>query len=211
MVAHQAVPHFKEWLDAVAVLGLGVRDREALGHNRRVAQLCIRIGRELAMTAAELRVLARSGLLHDVGKLGIPDAILDKQSSLDEAEWALMKSHPELGLTMLGRSAKAKREVLAVLYHHERLDGSGYPYGLVGDSIPIEARIVAAADTYDALTSDRPYRNACSLADARRVLQVEARGRLDPRVVAALLRSLDAPGPTARSTRAGFTPVVLAS
>ena len=121
-----------------------------------------------------------------------------------------MKSHPELGLSMLGRSGKAKREVLAVLYHHERLDGSGYPYGLSGDAIPIEARIVAAADTYDALTSDRPYRNACSLAAARRVLQREARGRLDPRVVAALLRALD-DGPTLRSTRLRFTPVVLAS
>lgn len=210
MVAHQAVPHFKEWLDAVAVLGLGVKDREALGHNRRVAQLCVHIGRELAMTGAELKVLARSGLLHDVGKLGIPDAILDKHSSLDEAEWTLMKSHPELGLSMLGGSGKG-REVLAVLYHHERMDGSGYPYGLIGDAIPIEARIVAAADTYDALTSDRPYRNACSLAQARSVLQREARGRLDPRVVGALLRAIDSAGPGPRSPRVGFTPVVLAS
>ena len=211
MVGHQAVPHFKSWLDAVAVIGLGIKDREALGHNRRVAQLCVHIGRQLAMTGAELRVLARSGLLHDVGKLGIPDAILDKQSALDEAEWALMKSHPEMGLSMLGKSGKARREVLAVLYHHERLDGSGYQYGLAGDGIPIEARIVAAADTYDALTSDRPYRSACSLDDARRVLQREACGRLDPKVVAALLRALDSGGPTPRSTRMRFSPVVLAS
>lgn len=191
MVARSPAPHFEGWLDEVVALGLLVKDREALGHNRRVAQLCVRIGRELAMTAAELRVLARSGLLHDVGKLGVPDAILGKGSSLDESEWTLVKTHPEMGLSIFGGGAQAKREVGAVLYHHERLDGSGYPYGLVGEAIPIEARIVAVADTYDALTSDRPYRKACSPWAARRVLLEEAVERLDPRVVGALLRALD--------------------
>ena len=210
MVVRQPVPQIKEWLDAVVSLGLLVKDREALSHNRRVAQLCVHIGRELAMTASELKVLARSGLLHDVGKLGIPDGILDKHSPLDAAEWALVKSHPELGLSMIGQAGQARREVLAVLYHHERLDGSGYPYGLTGDAIPIEARIVAAADTYDALTSDRPYRNACSPAEARRVLREEAGGRLDPRVVGALLRALEATGSVQRSPRAAFVPTQLA-
>ena len=179
------------WFSAVLALGTRVKDREARAHNLRVARLCVHIGRQLSMSASELRVLARAGLLHDIGKLGIPDAVLGKHSPLDDAEWDLVRTHPELGLTMLDHAGHPSREVLAVLYHHERLDGSGYPYGLRGEAIPIEARIVAVADTYDALTSDRPYRMACSEAEARRVLTDEAAGRLDPRAVGALFSALD--------------------
>ncbi len=172
-------------------LGLKVRDREARAHNLRVARLCVHIGRQLSMSAHELRVLARAGLMHDIGKLGIPDKVLGKHSPLDDAEWTLMRTHPEMGLTLLDRAGQSSREVLAVLYHHERLDGSGYPYGLKAQAIPIEARIVAVADTYDALTSDRPYRKACSQAEARRVLVEEAGSRLDARAVSALFLALD--------------------
>ena len=179
------------WFDAVVALGLKVKDREARGHNLRVARLCVSIGRQMSMSASELRLLARAGLMHDIGKLGIPDAVLEKHSPLDESEWILMRTHPEMGLNLLDRAGQSSREVLAVLYHHERLDGSGYPYGLKAEAIPIEARIVAVADTYDALTSDRPYRNACSEAEARRVLVEESGSRLDPRAVAALFSSLD--------------------
>lgn len=189
MVMHP-VPRFKGWLDAVAVVGHMVKDREALGHNRRVAQLCVQIGRQMGMTTAELGVLARAGLLHDIGKLAIPDEILDKHAPLDESEWTLMKSHPEIGLSFLGEG-RWRREVLAVLYHHERLDGSGYPYGLAAAAIPIEARIIAAADTYDALTSDRPYRKAQAPLEARLVVMEEAGRRLDARVVSAMLAALD--------------------
>jgi putative two-component system response regulator len=154
-------------------------------------------------------LIARSGLLHDVGKLGIPAAILGKHASLDEAEWSLVKTHPEVGLSILDHVGRSTREALAVLYHHERMDGSGYPYGLAADAIPIEARIVAVADTYDALTSDRPYRKACSAWEARRVLQEEAGARLDPKVVAALLRSLDASRPPVRAG-AGFASFMVA-
>jgi len=100
-----------------------------------------------------------------------------------------MKTHPEIGLRILQRCGHFKRELLAVLYHHERIDGSGYPHGLSGDAIPIEARIVAAADTYDVLTSDRPYRRARSEEEARAILDTEAGGHLDQRMVAALMRS----------------------
>jgi putative two-component system response regulator len=129
--------------------------------------------------------------MHDIGKLGIPEAVLEKHSPLDDSEWILMRTHPEMGLTLLDRAGQSSREVLAVLYHHERLDGSGYPYGLKAEAIPIEARIVAVADTYDALTSDRPYRKACTQAEARRVLVEEAGSRLDSKAVAALFNSLD--------------------
>jgi putative two-component system response regulator len=150
----------------------------------------------MSMSASELRILARAGLMHDIGKLGIPDAVLGKHSPLDESEWMLMKSHPEMGLAMLDRAGQSSREVLAVLYHHERLDGSGYPYGLKAESIPIEARIVAVADTYDALTSDRPYRKAASHVEAKRVLREEAGVRLDSNAVAALLAAVEMNLPT---------------
>jgi HD-GYP domain-containing protein (c-di-GMP phosphodiesterase class II) len=185
----------KGWFDAVVALGLKIKDREARGHNLRVARLCVGIGRQMSMSAAELRILARAGLMHDIGKLGIPEAVLEKHSALDESEWVLMRTHPEMGLNLLDRAGQSSREVLAVLYHHERLDGSGYPYGLKAEAIPIEARIVAVADTYDALTSDRPYRTACSDAEARRVLVEEAGSRLDPRAVSALFGALDAARP----------------
>lgn len=191
MLVQPPVQQIRGWFDAVAVLGLKVKDRESRQHNMRVARLCVHIGRQLSMSAAELRVLARAGLLHDIGKVGIPDAVLGKHSALDESEWTLMRCHPEMGLNLLDRAGQSSREVLAVLYHHERLDGSGYPYGLTSDSIPLEARIVAVADTFDALTSDRPYRKACSQHQARRVLHEEAGSRLDARAVGALCAALD--------------------
>src|SRR5256885_11271910 len=135
------------WFDAVVTLGLKVKDREARGHNLRVARLCVSIGRQMSMSASELRVLARAGLMHDIGKLGIPEAVLEKHSPLDESEWILMRTHPEMGLTLLDRAGQSSREVLAVLYHHERLDGSGYPYRLMAESSPMEAPIVAGART----------------------------------------------------------------
>ena len=178
MLVHPPVQQqIRSWFDVLVALGLKVKDREARAHNLRVARLCVQIGRQMSMSAYELRVLARAGLMHDIGKLGIPDTVLGKHSALDEAEWSLMRTHPEMGLTLLDRAGQSSREVLAVLYHHERLDGSGYPYGLKAEAIPIEARIVAVADTYDALTSDRPYRKACSDFEARREIAPGCEGR----------------------------------
>jgi putative two-component system response regulator len=195
--AQPPLSQIRGWFDAVVALGLGIKDREAGAHNLRVARLCVHIGRQMSMSAVELRILARAGLMHDIGKLGIPDSVLEKHAPLDESEWLLVRTHPEIGLGMLDRAGRSSRELLAVLYHHERMDGSGYPYGLKAETIPIEARIVAVADTYDALTSDRPYRDACSETEARRVLVEEARTRLDPRAVGALFTALDLnrPGP----------------
>ena len=168
-----------------------VSDKEIRAHNGRVGELCVRIARQLGMTASEQRVLARSGLLHDIGKLGIPGSILHKHDPLDDSEWKLMRTHPEVGLRILQWAGKFERALLAVLHHHERMDGSGYPHGLVGDAIPIEARVVAVADMYDVLTSDRPYRRARTDREARRILEAEAGPHLDPHIVSALLQSLD--------------------
>jgi HD-GYP domain-containing protein (c-di-GMP phosphodiesterase class II) len=179
-------------VEAVAALvaAVEVKDRETEGHNRRVAEISVQIGRALGMTAPELRALARSGLLHDVGKLGIPDAILHKHGPLTETEWTVMKTHPEIGLRILQRCGHFRRELLAVLYHHERIDGSGYPHGLAGEAIPIEARIVAVADMYDVLTSDRPYRSARNREEARAIVEAEAGRHLDERLVTALLKTI---------------------
>jgi putative nucleotidyltransferase with HDIG domain len=160
------------------------------GHDLRVAHLAIEIGRELGMDGPKLEILGRAGLLHDVGKLAIPTVILEKDAPLTESEWRVMRTHPELGLVILGATGRFTREMLAVLYHHERMDGSGYPHGLVAAEIPIEARIVAAADTYDVLTSDRPYRHAFNQVEALRRIFDEAGPQLDPYVVDALVRTV---------------------
>jgi HD-GYP domain-containing protein (c-di-GMP phosphodiesterase class II) len=160
------------------------------GHDLRVAQLCVEIGRELGFDKPKLKVLGRAGLLHDVGKLAIPTEILEKEAPLTESEWQVMRTHPELGLVILGGSGRFTREMLAVLYHHERMDGSGYPHGLIGIEIPIEARIVAVADTYDVLTSDRPYRHALNQVEALGRIFEEAGHHLDPYVVDALVRTV---------------------
>jgi HD-GYP domain-containing protein (c-di-GMP phosphodiesterase class II) len=160
------------------------------GHDRRVAQLSVDLGRTLGMPPDELEVLARAGLLHDVGKLGIPKEILLKQGPLSPAEWRVMRTHPELGLVILGATGRITREMLAVLHHHERMDGAGYPHGLAGEEIPIEARIVAVADTFDVLTTDRPYRHAFNQSEALRRIFDEAGAHLDPVVVDALVKTV---------------------
>ena len=160
------------------------------GHDRRVAQLAVEIGKALGMPKDEQDVLERGGLLHDVGKLGIPAEILLKTGPLTDSEWDVMRTHPELGLSILGATGRFTREMLAVLYHHERMDGAGYPHGLASAEIPIEARIVAVADTFDVLTSDRPYRSAFSYPEAVSRVRVEAGAHLDPVVVAALMRAV---------------------
>ncbi|MFN2465929.1 MAG: HD-GYP domain-containing protein [Candidatus Dormibacteria bacterium] len=104
--------------------------------------------------------MARAGLLHDIGKLHIPDSILLKPGPLSDEELMVMKQHPEMGLDILARLGKFDEEAEVVIAHHERIDGSGYPRGLKGDQIPLGARILAVADTYDVLVSDRPYRRA---------------------------------------------------
>jgi HD-GYP domain-containing protein (c-di-GMP phosphodiesterase class II) len=131
-----------------------------------------------------------AGILHDIGKLGIADAILHKPGRLDDQEWAEIERHPELGSRILEHANL--RDIAAwVLHHHERVDGTGYPRALAGDEIPLEARILAVADAYEAMTSDRPYRAALPLAVAREELRRGAGRQFDGEVVSAIERVLD--------------------
>jgi HD-GYP domain-containing protein (c-di-GMP phosphodiesterase class II) len=195
-----------EHVDTIAALAAAVeaRDENTRGHNMRVAELAVQIGRAMELPNDTLRTLARAGLLHDVGKIGIPDAILSKPGSLEPNEWVVIKRHPELGHAILARVDRLRHEAEIVVAHHERLDGSGYPRGLRGDQIPLEARILAVADTYDVLVSDRPYRKAFDAQHAFRILREESGTHLWEPAVRALLRSLgqrweDVPTPDSKA------------
>jgi len=181
-----------EHVDTIAALAAAVeaRDENTRGHNLRVAELAVQIGRAMELPNDTLRTLARAGLLHDVGKIGIPDSILSKPGALDPQEWVVIKRHPELGQAILSRVDRLRHESEIVIAHHERMDGSGYPRGLRGDQIPLEARILAVADTYDVLISDRPYRKAFDKEHGLRIVREECGTHLWEPAVRALFRSL---------------------
>jgi HD-GYP domain-containing protein (c-di-GMP phosphodiesterase class II) len=168
------------------------KDPYLLGHARRVCGLAVRIGEELKLSDARLRAVANGALLHDIGKLGLPDAILQKPGKLTDDEYAVLREHTVRGHKMVAQVRSLQTAAPAIRSHHERLDGSGYPDGLAGESIPLEARIVGVADVWDALTSDRVYRPAWTRAAAQELLEREAGVQMDERCVAALFRVLDA-------------------
>jgi putative nucleotidyltransferase with HDIG domain len=177
---------------------LAVRDTSTEEHTRRVALLAAQVGEELRLPPAVRRDLAVGGLLHDIGKLAVPLEILTKPGALDDEEFAEIRRHPETGRRLLeelgGFPAPVHR---LVSDHHERLDGTGYPRGLEGADLPIETRILAVCDVYDALVSDRVYRAAWPRERALALLHAESGTGYDPQVVAALERVLehDAAGP----------------
>lgn len=138
--------------------GLDLRDRETEGHTLRVTELAVRLAREYGLSEAEIVHVRRGALLHDIGKLGVPDGILHKQSSLSEDEWTVMRKHPQFAFEMLSPIAFLRPSLDIPGCHHEKWDGTGYPRGLKGEQIPLNARIFAIVDVWDALRSDRPYR-----------------------------------------------------
>jgi response regulator RpfG family c-di-GMP phosphodiesterase len=166
---------------------VAARDSETHSHTQRVTQLSLHLARALGFRGAELTGIGWGAALHDVGKIGIPDSILLKPSSLTDDEWEMMKRHCEIGHRML-RGFPFLRDALAVvLHHHERFDGHGYPFGLSGETIPFAARIFAVVDAYDAMTSDRPYRPPLDPDDAKQELSRCAAAQFDPMVVDAFL------------------------
>ena len=166
---------------------LDMRDHETEGHSIRVASLSVALGRRLGLDLGELQFLRWGALLHDIGKLGVPDAILRKPGSLTEAEWEIMRQHPTYGRDFL-MTLDYLKPALAVPYcHHERWDGQGYPQGLAGIEIPLAARIFAVVDIWDALCFDRPYRAALPMEEVRTYLTTLAGHHLDPDVTAAFL------------------------
>ncbi len=168
-------------------LALELRDKETQGHSRRVTELTTRLAQVMGVQGEELVHLRRGVLLHDIGKMGIPDRILLKSDSLTDEEWVLMRMHPEYAYRMLS-SISYLRPALDVPYcHHEKWDGSGYPRGLKGEEIPLSARIFAVVDVMDALTSDRPYRPAWPYEEAIQYIRRQSGQHFDPAVVEAFL------------------------
>jgi putative nucleotidyltransferase with HDIG domain len=155
------------------------------GHSERVASLSLEIGRQLGLPDDDLAILWRGGLLHDIGKIGVPASILDKRGRLTDEEYRLMKDHTVTGARILEPIGAYADLIPLVLYHHERLDGSGYPESLVGEATPWLARIVAVADTFDAMTSDRPYRAGMSATTAHELIAQMSGVQFDKRVVSA--------------------------
>jgi putative nucleotidyltransferase with HDIG domain len=168
------------------VAALDYRDTETQWHSRRVSRITRRMAEQLGVRDPnELRNIETGALLHDIGKIGVRDAVLLKPSPLDEEEWREMREHPRLGWELLQRIEFLRDASQIVLQHQERWDGRGYPQGLAGEQIVLGARLFAVADTYDAITSDRPYRKARDHAVAIEELRRVAGSQLDPRAVEA--------------------------
>jgi putative nucleotidyltransferase with HDIG domain len=173
---------YQATLEALAT-ALDTRDSETLGHSRRVASYTIAVARRLGVQEPDLTDIYRGALLHDVGKIGVPDAILRKPARLTDDEWAEMRKHPEAGYRILEGVPFLEEARRIVLSHQERYDGRGYPRGLKGKEIPIGARIFTVVDTLDAMTSDRPYRRAVPFDAARAELLRHSGTQFDPEVV----------------------------
>jgi diguanylate cyclase (GGDEF)-like protein/PAS domain S-box-containing protein len=167
-----------------------LRDEEPEAHAGEVSLLATLVAERLGLPEEGVWRCRLGGWLHDVGKVAIPDSILDKPGPLDRAEWELMRTHPGAGADIVARFAPLRGAAAAVRHHHERYDGGGYPDGLAGTAIPIEARIVAAADAYSAMTADRPYQPARPPAAAAAELRASAGTQFDPEVVEALIAVL---------------------
>ena len=176
------------FLGSIRMLAAAIDEKDPYtrGHSGRVAKYSMIIGEYLALNAEDLDRLRISALLHDVGKIGVDDRVLKKPGKLDDEEFAIMKQHPVKGANIMRPVAQLKEMLPGIELHHERMDGQGYPYGLPGDQIPMMARIIAVADTFDAMTTNRPYQSAMDLEFALNRIRSLAIVKFDPVVVKAL-------------------------
>ena len=193
---YQAILH-------ILTSALDQRDRVTDGHSRRVADLSLVVARELGIKGEDLLDIERAAILHDIGKLAVPDAILSKPGSLTSDEWVEMRRHPDVGYQLVRDVPFLSRAADIIRGHHERFDGTGYPSSLKGEDIPMGARIFAVVDAYDAMTSDRPYRLALSHEEALAEIRRETGTQFDPVVVApffaAVRKGLIGPGMPAKA------------
>jgi putative two-component system response regulator len=165
------------------------KDEYTSGHTLRVSELAVELGKKMELHNNDINAIKIGGIIHDLGKIGVPKAIINKPGRLDPEEFEIMKTHPYIGYKICIPLKRSLGMVLDIIYyHHEKLDGSGYPVGLKGDDIPVGAKVLAVADIYDALTSDRPYRKAMSKEKAMAILSQEAgEGKLDTQIVEYLM------------------------
>jgi putative nucleotidyltransferase with HDIG domain len=168
---------------AALMSALDARDRETEGHSSRVSRLTARMGQALNFSREQLKVLERGSLLHDIGKIGISDTILHKPGRLSEEEWTVMRRHPDIGAKIVNGIPFLEDTIPLIRHHQERWDGTGYPDGLRGEEIPILARMFSIADAFDALTSNRPYRQKISEEEAVQYLREQSGTLFDPHIV----------------------------
>ena len=159
------------------------KDPYTYGHSKRVNIYAVALAERIGLSPDEVSVLSAAALLHDIGKIGIPDKVLNKKGKLNKQDWEAIKAHPKLGANIINNIPKLAPSVNSILYHHERWDGTGYPEGLKGEEIPMEARILAIADSFEAMTSARPYRPALSLEEVVTELKQGAGLQFDPKMV----------------------------
>jgi hypothetical protein len=173
------------------VAALEAKDPYTRGHSERVADYAVKIGRELKLSEEKLEVLQFAGLLHDIGKVGIRKRILNKTEKLSEDEYRSVQGHPEIATKILANVDFLRETLPAIFYHHERVDGRGYVEGLAGEDIPLIARVLTVADSFDAMTKARPYRGALTLEEAVQELIRCSGTQFDKEIVQALLKTLD--------------------
>ena len=164
---------------------LDAKDEVTEGHCERVAKITTHLARQMGVSEPMIVDMERGALLHDVGKIGVPDAVLKKPAALNDMEWEAMRKHPLLAGMMVSKVGFLEGATPILLYHHERFDGGGYPFGLESDKIPLEARIFSVIDAYDAMTSERPYRDAMTHEQAMAEVAAGSGTQFDPAVVTA--------------------------
>ncbi len=179
---------------AALLAALAAKDRDTSAHAERCSWYATRLAEELGLSEKDTSTVQTAALLHDIGKLAVPDGVLFKPGPLNEAEWAQMKEHPTAALDILRHVPAVAEAAPAILHHHERFDGSGYPDGLAGSDIPVASRMLLVTDAFDAMTNDRPYRKALPVAAAIEELKQNSGTQFDPAVVAAFLGLLERQG-----------------
>ena len=167
------------------------KDSYTRGHSDRVSEYSVLIGEKVGLSEDQIKTLRIGGLFHDIGKIGIPDSILQKQAKLTDEEYSEIKNHPSIGAHILGAASTFKEIIPIVKHHHERFDGRGYPSGLKGEDIPYLARIAAVADTFDAMTSRRSYRDALDLQYVKDEIKKCEGTQFDPQIAEAFLEILE--------------------